>query len=83
MAEANGGGSVQACRWGPQPCLFQVDLFRAGVWRRDAMIFIYLKTIIVAIGLLKTAGPLHVWCIAVTGQPCPSLLCNHCSNLIV
>jgi hypothetical protein len=44
MVRADGGGSIHACGCGVHPCQFQFDLIGAGVGRRDAMIFIYLKT---------------------------------------
>jgi hypothetical protein len=33
--------------------------------------------------LLSLAGPLLLCCIAATDQPCPLLLCDHCSDEIV
>jgi hypothetical protein len=52
VVQADGGGGVHACGWGPHPCQFQVDLIGAGAERRDAMVFTNLKIYVVATGLL-------------------------------
>jgi hypothetical protein len=42
VARADGDGGVHACRWGPHPYQFRVDISR----RRDEMIFNYLKNVL-------------------------------------